>query len=192
MKKTTTTEAKTTTTASASTPEAKLTTLLMKASTLGPTFTEEAGDTTSGPGPCGADVDKAVAPDYKVSKAYTSDKLQLAAQQVIRVYSSSDVAGQAYTAFVKEVSCGAQGGGGTITLGTPTDITDQLGITGVQATAVTIKGADSEGVGIVATYADLVTTFQFLGAPGAAEAAGAPSPVDIAKGEIQSIVDTIG
>lgn len=186
---TTTTEEETTTTeAGGDDASAQLATLLLTADDLGPTFAErDVND--DGEGPCGGKIDDDFPPALKVQAAYQSDELQLAMQQDLRVFESEDAASAAFDGFVQAVSCGADTTDGTFVLGEPTDVTDQVG---QKATAVTITADGSEGVGVVVHYSDLIATYQFQGATGAAEAAGIASPIDIVAGNVSDIVDTIG
>lgn len=187
---TTTTEEETTTTEAGGDAdvEAKLATLLLTADDLGPTFTErEASD--SDEGPCGGDIDSDFPPLVKAQTAFQSDELQLAMQQDLRVFESEDAASTAFDGFVEAVSCGADTTDGSIQLGEPTDVTDQVG---QKAVAVSITGDGVEGVGVVVHYSDVIATYQFQGATGAAEASGIASPLEIAAGNVQGIVDTIG
>ena len=194
VEKTTTTEAtsnteeETTTTEAGDDPSAQLATLLITADDLGPTFVErEAND--DGEGPCGGKVDDDFPPAVKAQAAFQSDELQLAMQQDLRVFESEDAASAAYDGFVAAVSCGSDTADGSLQLGEPTDVTNEVG---QKATAVAITAQGSEGVGVVVHYSDLIATYQFQGATGAADAAGIGSPLDFVKANIAEIVDTIG
>jgi hypothetical protein len=90
---------------------------------------------------------------------------------------------------VASVSCGSATTDSTIELGEPTDVTDEIG---QKAVAVAITGDGVEGVGVVVVYSDLIATYQFQGATGAADAAEIASPLEIAGANIQDIVDQIG
>ncbi|MEZ5179604.1 MAG: hypothetical protein R2746_15345 [Acidimicrobiales bacterium] len=186
---TTTTEEETTTTETdASDPAEKLSAFLLTADDLGPTF-EELDPQSDGEGPCGGNVDDDYPSALKVQAAYQSDELRLAMQQDLRVYESEQAASTAFDGFVEAVSCGADTTSGTFELGEPTDVSDRIG---QQATAVSITGDGTEGVGVVVLYSDLVATYQFQGVTGAAEEAGIASPLDITADNIGEIVDAFG
>ena len=186
----TTTEAEETTTTEAGEddPATQLATFLITADDLGPTFVEmEASDSEAGP--CGVSVDADYPPALKAQGAFQSEELQLAMQQDLRVFASEDEASAAFDGFVESVSCGADTTDGSIELGEPTDVTDEVG---QKAVAVAITGDGIEGVGVVVHYSDLIATYQFQGATGAAETAGIASPLEITAENIQDIVDQIG
>jgi hypothetical protein len=186
---TTTTEEETTTTeAGDDDPATQLATFLLTADDLGPSFVEREASTSEA-GPCGVSVDDEFPPAVKAQRAYESEELQLAMQQDLRVFASEDEASAAFDGFVESVSCGSETTNSSIELGEPTDVTDEVG---QKAVALTITGDGVEGVGVVVHYSDLVATYQFQGATGAAEASGIASPLDIAAGNIQDIVDQIG
>jgi hypothetical protein len=187
---TTTTEEEETTTTEAGDddPASQLATFLITADDLGPSFVEmEASASESGP--CGVSVDEEFPPAVKAQTAFQSEELQLAMQHDLRVFASEDDASAAFDGFVDSVSCGSETTNSSIELGEPTDVTDEVG---QKAVAVAITGDGVEGVGVVVHYSDLVATYQFQGATGAAEASGIASPLDITAGNIQDIVDQIG
>lgn len=187
---TTTTEEEETTTTEAGDddPATQLATFLITADDLGPTFVEmEASDSEAGP--CGVSVDADYPPALKAQGAFQSEELQLAMQQDLRVFTSEDEASAAFDGFVESVSCGADTTDGSIELGEPTDVTDEVG---QKAVAVAITGDGIEGVGVVVHYSDLIATYQFQGATGAAEESGIASPLEITAENIQDIVDQIG
>lgn len=196
VEKTTTTEATTTTEEETTTTEAgtddeaeaKLATLLITADDLGPTFTEFETD-DSDEGPCGGDIDADFPPLVKAQVAFQSEELQLAMQQDLRIFESEDGASAAFDGFVEAVSCGADTTDPSFQLGEPTDVTNEVG---QKAVAVPITGDGVEGVGIVVHYSDVIATYQFQGATGAADAAGIASPLEFAAANVQEIVDTIG
>ena len=186
---TTTTEEETSTTEAADDDAAsQLATLLITADDLGPSFVEmEAGDSDAGP--CGVSIDEEFPPALKAQTAFQSEELQLAMQQDLRVFASEEDASAAFDGFVASVSCGSATVDSTIELGEPTDVTDEVG---QKAVAVAITGDGIEGVGVVVHYSDLISTYQFQGATGAAEASGIASPLECAAANMSDIVDQIG
>jgi hypothetical protein len=160
--------------------EAVLSDLLVTAEELGdPSFVDVGYSPEDGDGEnvCGVDVDADVPPATVVGRQLESESLQLAFQQELRGYDSIDGAAEAYAAGLEGTSCGTSPDG-TITLTAPQDVTAQVG--GDEAFAVGVTGEGIEGVLVAVRVTDVIATFQFAGATGAAEAAGAPDPIDVA------------
>lgn len=185
---TTTTEAEDTDDADQAAAEEALAELLVTPEDLGEGFTEGPYDPVEG-GPCGTDPDVEFPPLFRNGRAMQHEEAQLGMLHELRVYDTDETASSAFEAATFAVGCGADTVDGIFTLGEVTDISEEMG---TDAFAVEISGGDIEGVMIVALYSDLLSVYQFQGAPGAAEAAAAPDPLLIAQSNMGAVVETIG
>lgn len=185
---TTTTEAEDTDDADQAAAEEALAELLVTPEDLGEGFTEGPYDPAEG-GPCGTDPDDDFPPLFRNGRAMLNEEAQLGMLHELRVYDTDATASSAFEAATVAVGCGEDTVDGILALGDVTDISAEMG---TDAFAVEISGGDIEGVMIVALYSDLLSVYQFQGAPGAAEAANAPNPLDIAQANMGTVVETIG
>lgn len=190
---TTTTEEATTTTEADGPSEDQLITfvkpLLLTSSDLG-SDTFEAQELSDTEETCGVDFDKEYPNKARVGTQLESASLKLAFQEIVRVYATEGEAADGYQAVVdKALACGELGGGNTISAGE--DVSSDVSPDGadVEATGYSVSGDTVEGVVVVAHFSDAIVVFQFAGAKGAADAAGAPNPVDVVKAGLQKIVD---
>jgi len=168
--------------------EAALTELLVTPADVGSGFVEDTYEVGSG-GPCGIDPDETYPPDLRVGRALLDEEASLAMLHELRVYDSEETAASAFETGIEAISCGTSPDDPSITISEPQDVTTELG---TDAVAASITSPDVEGVIVIAWYSDLISVYQFQGAPGAAEAAGAANPLDIASANTAYIMDTIG
>jgi hypothetical protein len=174
--------------------QAALTELLLAPADLGPGFievdstdSEGDGDRALCPGTGNPDVE--FPPVVTVERGMVDDAAQLGASQALRAYDSASTATSAFEAVLAGFSCGAETADPSmVSLGVVSDVSDELGTT---AAAVEFSGF-LNGVIIVATYSDVVAFYQFEGAPGAAEAAGAPDPAEVVHANIDVMMSQPG
>ncbi len=190
---TTTTEAPeeetTTTAADAGDLEALFDRLLLQPEDLDPTFVDAGYEPSNEGGPCGVSVDDEFPPSAQDGTTLASEEYQLAMVEEIRIYADEAESLAAFQRAVEALSCGPNTEDPTIALGEISDVSDQLGTEGF---AVPVTGADVEGAVIVARITDAIVVFQFQGAPGAAEAVGAPQPIEVAAFGVDRIITTVG
>lgn len=131
---------------------------------------------TPNPGPdaCGSDVDA----DHpaEVTVGTTLGMNELSVTETIRVYPTAQAAAAAQLAFVNSLSCDVHPP--DVTVSEVTDVNPRVGAD--EAAAITATGPDIEATLVVARVGDAVVSFTFAGTPGAAAAAGAPDPIDVA------------
>lgn len=164
---------------------AVLQTLLLTPADIGPSFIEAEWPGPADSTPCGVNVDDLVPYGAITGILMTSESLQLALVQSIRRYEQASDAEAAFATGLEGLGCGSGQG---VTIGDSVDLTDQLGVTSV---AFQLTGDGFQTVLILAVVTASLVTFQFQGAPGAAEAAGLLTPVQIADIGMQRILDFV-
>ncbi len=136
---------------------------------------EDLGFTPSpGPDACGSDVDAEHPADVTVGTTLGANNVSVT--ETIRVYPATEAAAGAQVAFVNSLGCDVHSSG--VTVSEVADITARVGAE--EAAAITATGPDIEATLVVARVGDAVVSFTFAGTPGAAAAAGAPDPLDVA------------
>lgn len=149
--------------------------LLVTVDELGIADFQDAGyNPEQGPNQCGYDLDAEYPAEVLVGT--TLGNSQLVFEQEIRVYPTSLEAQVAYASGVDGATCDDLPDG--TTFGEQIDLTEQVG--GDSATGITVTSPALEGVVVVVLVSDAVVSFTFVGAPGAAEASGAPNPAEVA------------
>lgn len=126
-----------------------------------------------GPNQCGFDVDAEHPSEVVVGADYGTETLRFL--QEIRVYATEEEAAAAFQAGIDGTQCAPADG---TQISEPVDVTEPVGAQ--SAVAITGTQGDLEVVVVAALLSDAVVSFNFAGAPGAAEAEGAPNPVDVA------------
>lgn len=144
------------------------------------------GEASPTPMPCGGDADATGPPLANTGTFLANTRRDLAVQQEIRVYSTPDVAASAYAAIVGGYTCATSISGG-LSLTTPGDVTADVS-GAAAATLIGVTTADTEGAAVIVRYQDSVSTYLFVAPPGAAEAASAPSPVEVAATGTNKII----
>lgn len=145
---------------------------------------------TDGPNQCGVDLDAEHPNQVLVGTTLGHD--QLAFQQEIRVYGSTQEAMVAFSAGVDGATCEGLPDGTTFT--EPTDVTEAVG--GDQAIAITATNPTTEAVVVAVLLSDSVVSFTFVSSPpGSAESLGAPNPAEVAAfgvGKIEAALESSG
>lgn len=164
---------------------AKLEPLLLTPAEIGPSFVKDTFSEPKGSTPCGVDVD-AKYPVYAIAGTQiVQPEPILAMIEEIRAYRSSTDASAAYKLAVSGFSCGTAEEG--LTLGTPTDLSSQLGVTGV---GISLATAAYQGAIVIAQDRDAIFVFQFQAAAGA-DTSGVADPATVATAGIKKIEDAL-
>ena len=145
---------------------------------LGSTWVESEWRPAEGPNGCGVDVDAELPPFAHFGRLMAPTDAELQLEEEFRVYESIQGAEAAFARGREAVSCGED----TVdpSVGTFTEVVDASTEVGAPAYAVGAIGEGFEGTLVVALVSDVVVSFEFVGATGAAEAFDAPSPGEIA------------
>ncbi|MCU1401660.1 MAG: hypothetical protein JWN62_4769 [Acidimicrobiales bacterium] len=163
---------------------AQLEPLLLTPEEVGPSFVKQPFSDPPGGTPCGIEVESTY-PAYAITGTELVEPEPLLAMlEEVRVYPSRDDAAAAYKLAVTGFSCGSAEG---LTLGTPTDLSSQLGVTGV---GISLATDQYEGAIVIAQDRDAIFVFQFQAAIGA-DTSSVPDPATVATAGIKKINDAL-
>ena len=147
--------------------------------------------------PCGGtSADKTVPPLAKVGASWQSKSVDVAYNEVIRVYDSTDGASQALTAGLAGFACG-KSTDGMFTFSAPKDVTAQVTTSTPSPAGETFKvlevdvsGTQLEGAVYAVDFSDSLTAIQALRKVGLTDAESGPNPQIVLEKAIDKLFAT--